>query len=128
MNAKDTVVGTAKKLVAEIVGDGKLAEKGSRQAGASPSTLTPVADVDFSPHQPTPSGIPSSQASLTDEDRFATLLGHGALKIWSDLPREAQERLFTASVDDGIIANALAVFLHDHHPRTVHPSKPTRIA
>jgi hypothetical protein len=62
---------------------------------------------------------------LTDEERFATLLGHGALKVWSDLPREAQERLFAASVDDGVIANSLAVFLHDHHPKTAHPPKPT---
>jgi hypothetical protein len=64
---------------------------------------------------------------LTDEERFATLLGHGALKVWSDLPREAQERLFAASVDDGVVANSLAVFLHDHHPKTAHPPKPTQI-
>jgi hypothetical protein len=62
--------------------------------------------------------------SLTDEEQFATLLGHAALKVWSDLPREAQERLFTASVDDTIIANALAVFLHNRHPRTrIHRSR-----
>jgi hypothetical protein len=65
---------------------------------------------------------------LTDEERFATLLGYAALNVWSDLPREAQERLFTASVDDGIIANSLAVFLHDRHPKTGHPPKPTQIA
>jgi hypothetical protein len=41
MNAKDTVVGTAKKLVAEIVGDGGLAEEGARQAGGLPPTGSP---------------------------------------------------------------------------------------
>jgi hypothetical protein len=128
MNAKNTI-GTVKKLVAEIVGDGRLAEEGARQAGGGPSISIPVTNADSGPQQrPTPSGNPSSQASFTDEERFAMLLGHAALKVWSDLPREAQERLFTASVDDGIIANALAVFLHDRHPRTAHPQKPTRIA
>jgi hypothetical protein len=129
MNAKDTVVGTAKKLVAEIVGDGKLAQEGARQAGGSPSIAAPVAATDSSPqHRPNPSGGLSLQASLTDEERFAMLLGHAALNVWSDLPRDARERLFTAAVDDSIMANALAIVLHDRHPRTAHPPKPTRIA
>jgi hypothetical protein len=32
------------------------------------------------------------------------------------------------AADDGIIAKSLAEFLHDRHPRTAHPPKPTRIA
>jgi hypothetical protein len=52
------------------------------------------------------------------------LLGHAALKVWSDPPRDAHGLLFNASVDDGIIANSLAVFLHDRHPLTAHPPKP----
>jgi hypothetical protein len=52
MNAKDTVAGTAKKLVAEIVGDGKLAEEGARKADGSPSIPAPVADADSSPKHP----------------------------------------------------------------------------
>jgi hypothetical protein len=56
------------------------------------------------------------------------LLGHAALKVWSDLPRAAQERLFAAAVDDNVIANSLAIFLHDRHPKTAHPPMPTRIA
>jgi hypothetical protein len=55
-------------------------------------------------------------------------LGHAALKVWSDLPRDAQERLFAAAVDGGVIANSLAVFLHDRHPKTAHPPKPSMIA
>lgn len=63
-----------------------------------------------------------------DENQFASLLGHAALKVWSNLPREAQERLFAAAVNDGVIANSLAVFLHDRHPKTAHPPKPTLLA
>jgi hypothetical protein len=131
MNAKDTVVGTAKQIVAEIVGDGRLAEEGSRQAGGNRSLSAHGADADFIPPQSrsTPSDIPISQAAPhNDEDRFAMLLGHAALKVWSDLPRAAQERLFAAAVDDGVIANSLAVFLHDRHPKTAHPPKPSMIA
>ena len=47
MNAKDTVVGTAKQIVAEIVGDGRLAEEGSRQAGGNDFLSTSDADADF---------------------------------------------------------------------------------
>ena len=63
-----------------------------------------------------------------NENQVASLLGHAALKVWSQLPREAQERLFAAAVDDGVIANSLAEFLHDRHPKTAHPPKPTRLA
>lgn len=63
-----------------------------------------------------------------DENRFASLLGLAALKVWPDLPREAQERLFAAAVDDGLIAKSLAEFLHDRHPKTAHPPRPSRIA
>src|ERR1700742_4647993 len=62
-----------------------------------------------------------------NEKQFAELLGHAALKVWADLPRDAQERLF-AAVDDGLIANSLAEFLHDLHPKTAHPPKPTCLA
>jgi len=41
MGAKDTFVGTAKQIVAEIVGDGRLAEEGSRQAGGAAAYVRP---------------------------------------------------------------------------------------
>lgn len=63
-----------------------------------------------------------------NENQFAALLGHAALKVWPELPRDAQERLFAAAVNDGVIANALAIYLHDRHPRTAHPPKPTALA
>ena len=62
-----------------------------------------------------------------DENQFASLLGRAALKVWPELPRDAQEQLFSAAVDDAVIANSLAEFLHDRHPKTSHPPKPTRI-
>jgi hypothetical protein len=63
-----------------------------------------------------------------NENRCAALLGLAALKVWSDLSRDAQERLFAAAVDDGGVANDLAEFLHDRHPKTAHPPRPTRLA
>ena len=62
-----------------------------------------------------------------DDVQTAALLGRAALKVWPKLPADAQEMLFKAAVDDGIIANDLAVYLHDHHPRTLHPPKPTAL-
>ena len=62
-----------------------------------------------------------------NEKQFAELLGRGPEGM-GDLPRDTQERLFAAAVDDGLIANSLAEFLHDRHPKTVHPPKPTRLA
>jgi hypothetical protein len=62
-----------------------------------------------------------------DDNQIASLLGHAALKVWPDLPRDAQEQLFAAAVDDGVIGNSLATFLHDRHPRTAHPPRPTRL-
>lgn len=63
-----------------------------------------------------------------DENKFASLLGLAALKVWPTLPRDAQEQLFAAAVDDAVIGNSLAVFLHDRHPRTAHPPHPTVLA
>ena len=60
---------------------------------------------------------------------FEQLLGHAALRVWSELPREVQEKLFeTAATLDPVIRTRLAIFLHDRHPRTAHPPKPTQLA
>jgi hypothetical protein len=60
---------------------------------------------------------------------FECVLGHAALKLWPDLPRDVQELLFETAVPiDATIRNRLAVFLHDRHPRTAHPPKPTQLA
>jgi hypothetical protein len=60
------------------------------------------------------------------DDAFALLAGRAALRLWPDLPRDIQERLFeTAVPTDELLRHDLAVFLHDRHPRTAHPPKPT---
>ena len=130
MSVKDSMAGTAKRLVAEIVVDGKLADEGTRQgSGVASQPSVEVASLE------TDAGTPPEDASCAslhaaqgEENRFAGLMGLAALKIWAELPRDAQERLFAAAVDDGVIANDLAEFLHDRHPRTAHPPKPTRFA
>lgn len=60
---------------------------------------------------------------------LATMIGNAALEMWPDLPRDIQEVLFETSArgrED--MRQTLAVYLHDHHPRTAHPAKPTVIA
>ena len=60
---------------------------------------------------------------------FEQLLGLAALRFWPELPREVQEKLFETAVPlDPMVRNRLAIFLHDRHPRTAHPPKPTELA
>jgi hypothetical protein len=132
MSVKDSVVGVTKQVVAEIVGDGRLAEEGTRQATAGSSrSNTPEAAV-FPPQQQAALAqnepAPHRKAPLANENTLAALLGHAVLRVWADLPRDAQEQLFAAAVDDGVLATDLAELLHDRHPRTAHPAKPTRLA
>jgi hypothetical protein len=61
--------------------------------------------------------------------RFAQAIGHSALRIWADLPRDIQECLFEdAAGADEVLRHQLALYLHDHHPCTAHPPKPTAVA
>ena len=65
--------------------------------------------------------------STADNDEFAILLGHAALELWGNLPRDVQEGLFEKAVPENHLTRlALAVYLHDHHPRTAHPPLPTQ--
>ena len=60
---------------------------------------------------------------------FERLVGNAALRLWPDLPRDVQEKLFETAVPlDPAIRNRLAIFLHDRHPKTAHPPKPTTLA
>jgi len=57
------------------------------------------------------------------------LLGKAALTHWSSLPRDVQELLFDAAVPgEGPDRTAMATILHDQHPKTAHPPKPTALA
>ena len=41
---------------------------------------------------------------------FERLLGHAAFKLWPDLPRDVQEKLFeTAAPTDAAMRNSLAI-------------------
>jgi hypothetical protein len=60
---------------------------------------------------------------------FERLLGKAALALWSDFPRDVQESLFEQAVAGEVILRShLASYLHDHHPKTAHPAKPTQLA
>jgi hypothetical protein len=62
---------------------------------------------------------------MRENTRFVQVIGFSALRLWSDLPREIQERLFEEAVgNDEALRHGLALYLHDHHPRTAHPPKP----
>lgn len=66
---------------------------------------------------------------MSDDTRFVQVAGRAVLRLWPDLPREMQERLFEEIVGgDEALRHALALYLHDHHPRTAHPPKPQAAA
>ena len=66
---------------------------------------------------------------MSDDTRFVEVAGRAVLRLWLELPRETQERLFEEIVGgDEALRHALAVYLHDHHPRTAHPPKPEAAA
>jgi hypothetical protein len=61
--------------------------------------------------------------------RLTQVVGQAALRYWPDLPRGVQERLFEDAVGgDEALRYQLAVYLHQNHPRTAHPPKPTAFA
>jgi hypothetical protein len=63
-----------------------------------------------------------------DRARFSHRIGDAALKLWPNLPRDIQEQLFESAVDgDEAMRQELAQHLHDHHPRTAHPPRPTMV-
>jgi hypothetical protein len=58
-------------------------------------------------------------------DKLIKALGHAAAAVWADLPAGAQQHLFEAAVrstGEGS-REALAVFLHGQHPRTLDADK-----
>ena len=60
-------------------------------------------------------------------NRFALLLGRTVVALWGQLPRDVQELVFEAAADgNDADRDALAVYLHDLHPRTAHPRRPVQ--
>lgn len=63
---------------------------------------------------------------MTDrQEECERRLGRATFRLWAELPRQVQEMIFeTAVSQDAIVRNNLAVYLHDHHPRSAHPARP----
>jgi hypothetical protein len=63
---------------------------------------------------------------MTDRhEEFERLLGRATFRLWADLPRDVQELIFEGAAEqDAVIRNDLAVYLHQHHPRSPHPLRP----
>jgi hypothetical protein len=64
---------------------------------------------------------------MNHDSRFALALGQAVISAWGDLPQEIQQQLFEGAVvaghhseRDESLREQLAVFLHEHHPRTDH--------
>jgi hypothetical protein len=63
--------------------------------------------------------------SADDAQVFGSLLGKAVIDQWGNMERSTQEQLFELAVaagsmtsDERLLRERLAVFLHDHHPRT----------
>jgi hypothetical protein len=61
--------------------------------------------------------------SAGNTEQLTQALGDAVIRIWSDLPRDVQDRLFKEVVASRgeSIRSQLAVFLHDNHERTSDP-------
>jgi len=80
VSTKDTFVGTTKRIVSEIVGDGRLAEEGARQVRSASGPATKVGPPQ-GPSTLPPSTTSRSESPHMDETQFASLLGRAALKV-----------------------------------------------
>lgn len=67
----------------------------------------------------------AGEDAMSDDTRFVQLVGSSVLRLWPDLPRDVQEQLFEAIAGHNeALRHALALYLHDRHPRTAHPPNP----
>jgi hypothetical protein len=60
---------------------------------------------------------------MSSQDQIARVIGLALIKRWGTLPQDLQQVLFEEAVaaghgEDGASREDIAVFLHDHHPRT----------
>jgi hypothetical protein len=61
--------------------------------------------------------------------KLEDLLGRAVFEHWGHLSRDVQEVLFETAISfDPGARDRLAIELHDRHPRTAHPPKPSRLA
>ena len=60
-----------------------------------------------------------------DEHHFEYALGFAVVRLWADLARETQERLFDeATAGDDSLREGLATFLHERHAETTLKTEP----
>jgi hypothetical protein len=66
---------------------------------------------------------PTDPTSSVSVDQLTRALGEAVIRIWSNLPQDAQNHLFQEAVasQGESIRSQLAVFLHDKHARTSDP-------
>jgi hypothetical protein len=120
MSAKDYV----KSLTAEIVGLG--IDKNALTVPATTDADRPVSAITPSGTGPglvSPDKTNAVDSSGLAEPEVADLLGRATLKVWGQLSRDAQEAIFEGAIEARPEWRAnLATFLHEIHPRTMHPS------
>jgi hypothetical protein len=59
------------------------------------------------------------RTEMDSKERFATMLGHAAIEVWGDMPRDIQEALFAGAMKGHEAEREeLARLLHDRHPHT----------
>lgn len=61
-------------------------------------------------------------------DNLERLLGRAVFQLWPNLPRDMQEQIFEAASSEPDVRRRLAVVLHDHHPKTAFPPRPSALA
>lgn len=64
--------------------------------------------------------VTTMAAALQQDSEFTQALGRATLARWGELSHDAQQLLFegAAGSKDDAFREALAIYLHDHHPRT----------
>jgi hypothetical protein len=68
-----------------------------------------------------------ADAMQDERSRFALLLGRTIVALWGQLPRDIQELVFESAADgNDADRDALAIYLHNLHPRTAHPRRPVQ--
>jgi hypothetical protein len=71
---------------------------------------------------------PTDPSATVSVDELTRALGEAAIRIWSSLPQDLQDRLFKEAVasQGESVRSQLAVFLHDEHERASDPSDDPR--
>jgi hypothetical protein len=64
---------------------------------------------------------------MNDVQLFS-LLGRATADVWGDLSRDLQEAIFELATRNAPeLRTDLATYLHDRHPRTQHPPRPSAV-